>query len=160
MEERVDWLVMLLIGLLILIWIAYGIRSWLFKPLPARVPDMPINDVIPDHPAVDLLEKAGYEVFGGKIKIPLLFEVDGEDFHSRLFIDFLARNDEDRTYLVKVARNRLPMDWTGSSIRDRLLPYFLLYPGCAGVLYVDVENAEVACIHFDWDEEDWNGYDE
>ncbi|MDR0267033.1 hypothetical protein [Paenibacillus sp.] len=160
MEQRADGLVMLLIGLLLLVWIVYGIRSWLFKPLPARVPDMPINEEIPDHPAVDMLEKSGYEVLGGKIKIPLLFDVDGEDFHSRLFIDFLARSSEGIIYLVKVARSRLPMDWTGSSIRDRLLPYFLLYPGCGGVLYVDVENDEVACIRFDWDEEDWNGYDE
>ncbi len=160
MEERADWLVMLLIGLLLLVWIAYGLRTWLFRPLPVRVPDMPINENIPEHPALDLLEKAGYEVLGGKIKIPLVFDVDGEDFHSRLFIDFIARNDENVLYLVKVARSRLPMDWTGSAIRDRLLPYFLLYPGCGGVLYVDVDNDEVACIHFDWDEEDAYGYDE
>lgn len=160
MEERSDLLVMLLIGLLLLIWIAYGIRNWLFKPMPARVPEMPINEEIPDHPAVYMLERAGYEVLGGKIKVPLYFEVDGEDFYSRLFIDMIVRNEENTLYLVKIARSRLPMDWTGSSIRDRLLPYFLLYPGCGGVVYVDVENDEVACIHFDWDEEDTFGYDE
>lgn len=116
MEERADWLVMLLIGLLLLVWLAHGLRTWLFRPLPARVPDMPINENIPDHPAVDMLENAGYEVLGGKIKIPLLFDVDGEDFHSRLFIDFIARNDENVLYLVKVARNGFR--WNGLAVRS------------------------------------------
>lgn len=160
MEGRADLLVMVLIGVLLIIWIAYGLRSWLFNPLPARVPEMPINEQIHDHPAVDLLEEAGYEVIGGKIKIPLLFEADGEEYHSRLFIDYVVRDDDEVLYLVKVARRRLPLEWTGSGLRDRLLPYFLLYPGSGGVLFVDADEGEIRRIHFDWDEEDWNGYDD
>ncbi|MNP64601.1 hypothetical protein D3C76_1601090 [compost metagenome] len=74
-----------------------------------------------------------------------------------MFIDYVALDEDGAIYLVKTARKRMPLEWTGSSLRDRLLPFFLLYPDCAGMLYVDIYEAEIRQIHFEWDEEEYIG---
>lgn len=159
MAGRGDLFIMAIMGILLIIGIISLLKKWLQNPVIGRNLSIPFSDYIPDHPAVELLQNNGFEVVGGRVKIPLYFEVDHEDYYSRLFIDYVATDDEGAVYLVKTARKRMPQEWTGSSLRDRLLPYFLLYPDCAGVLYVDVNEVEIRRIYFEWDEEEWNGHE-
>ncbi|MCK8486228.1 hypothetical protein M0651_03475 [Paenibacillus sp. MBLB2552] len=131
-----------------------GFRSWVRKPFSLRSGiGFEMNEEILEHPAVDLLEQAGYEVISDKLKVPLTFRVDGELLHSRLFIDYIVvKNGE--FYLVRTARERLPMEWTGSGLRRDLLPFLLLYPECAGVLYVDPDQGELKEISLTTDEDE------
>lgn len=131
-----------------------GFRSWVRKPFSLRSGiGFEMNEEILEHPAVDLLEQAGYEVISDKLKVPLTFRVDGELLHSRLFIDYIAvKNGE--FYLVRTARERLPMEWTGSGLRRDLLPFLLLYPECAGVLYADPDQGELKEISLTTDEDE------
>lgn len=160
MGGRADLFIMAIMGILLIIGIVSLLKRWLENPTIRRGLNIPFNDYIPDHPAVDFLQSKGFEVMGGRIKIPLYFESEHEDYYSRLFIDYVVTNEEGAVYMVKMARKRMPLDWTGSGLRDRFLPYFLLYPDCAGVLYVDLHEREIRHIYFEWDEEEWNGYDE
>ena len=48
--------------------------------------------------------------------------------------------------MVKTSRRKQPMEWSGPDLRDRLMPYLLLYPGCAGVLYVDTDEKSIRLI--------------
>ncbi|AJS57951.1 hypothetical protein [Paenibacillus sp. IHBB 10380] len=160
MEGRADIIVMALIGILLIVGVVYLIKNWLLNSSFTRGLEIPMNEYIPDHPAVELLHTAGYEVLGGRVKIPLYFEVDDDSYQSRLFIDYVVSGENGDVYLVKMARHRKPLEWTGSGIRDQLLPYFLFYPDCRGVLYLDVTNRDIRQIQFDWDEEEWQGKDE
>ncbi|MGN7761621.1 hypothetical protein ACTJKB_09220 [Paenibacillus sp. 22594] len=140
-----DKAVMVLIGLAVAIFIIYRIYIWLQSSPRSFIKDrLPLNKVILPHPSIDLLEAAGYEVIGGKLKIPLSFNVDGASMYSRLFIDYVASKEEDSYYLVILSRPRKTLDFTGSSLRDSLLPYLLIYPDCSGVLYV---NTVTSVIH-------------
>ena len=129
-----------------------GFRSWVRKPFTLRSGiGFEMNEEIIEHPAVDMLEEAGYEVVSDKLKVPLTFRVDGELLHSRLFIAYIAvKNGE--FYLVRTARERRPVEWTGSGLRRDLLPFLLLYPECAGVLYVDPEQGELKVISLTTDD--------
>ncbi|GIP48491.1 hypothetical protein IM700_007960 [Paenibacillus sp. DXFW5] len=131
-----------------------GFHSWVRKPFSLRSGiGFEMNEEILEHPAVDMLEQAGYEVISDKLKVPLTFRVDGELLHSRLFIDYIAvKNGE--FYLVRTARERLPMEWTGSGLRRDLLPFLLLYPECAGVLYVDPDQGELKEISLTTEEDE------
>ena len=129
-----------------------GFRSWVRKPFTLRSGiGFEMNEEIIEHPAVDMLEEAGYEVVSDKLKVPLTFRVDGELLHSRLFIDYIAVKNGD-FYLVRTARERRPVEWTGSGLRRDLLPFLLLYPECAGVLYVDPEQGELKVISLTTDD--------
>ncbi|AIQ69967.1 hypothetical protein PGRAT_21725 [Paenibacillus graminis] len=140
-----DKAVMALIGLAAAIFVIYRIYIWLQNSPRSFIKDkLPLNTVILPHPSIDLLEEAGYEVIGGKLKIPLAFTVDGSSMYSRLFIDYVASKEEDSFYLVILSRPRKTLEFTGSSLRDTLLPYLLIYPECSGVLYV---NTVTSAIH-------------
>ncbi|MNU00607.1 hypothetical protein D3C72_2437780 [compost metagenome] len=78
---------------------------------------------------------------------------DRELLESRLFIDHFAA-EEEKLYVVKVARDRKPLDWTGSGLRDQLLVYQLLYPEAEGILYVDPRQKTIEKIRFDVPEEE------
>ncbi len=96
-----------------------------------------------------MLEQSGYEVLSGKHRIPVYITLDdGEPLESRLYIDYFAKRDGD-TYIVKVDKERQPLEWTGSAIRDRLLPYHLLYRKADGILYVSVKERAIRKISFD-----------
>lgn len=97
---------------------------------------------------IDFLEFSGYEIIGGKHKIPISIEVDGHLLQTRLFIDGYAKLDQE-IFLVRVARERKPLEWTGSGIREYLLPYYLLYPQAAGILYVNIHMRTIKTITFD-----------
>jgi len=107
---------------------------------------IPLNKIILPHPSIDLLENEGYEVIGGKLKIPLSFNVNGAHMYSRLFIDYVATKEEGSLYLVILSRPRKSLDLTGSGIRDSLLPYLLIYPECSGVLYINTSSRTIQVI--------------
>lgn len=147
-----DGLLMLVIAGIGIYLLYRGFRSWVRKPFSLRTGiGFEMNEEIMEHPAVDMLEEAGYEVVSDKLKVPLTFRVNGELLHSRLFIDYIAvKNGE--FYLVRTARERYPVEWTGSGLRRDLLPFLLLYPECAGVIYVDPEQGELKVISLTTDD--------
>lgn len=152
-----DKAVVALMGLAAAIFIIYRIYIWLQSSTHSFIRDrVPINKVIQPHPSIGLLEDAGYEVVGGKLKIPLSFQVNGAPIYSRMFIDYVACRDEERFYLVILSRPRKELEFTGSGIRDTLLPYLLIYPDCSGVLYVDTVNSRLHVIEFGKDDGESN----
>ena len=153
MEGQYDKVVIAFFGFMVLIWIFYGVRKWFQDPVPERMPDLVLNEEIQEHPALGILEREGYEIIGGKLKVPLSFQVNQNTLYSRLFIDYVAEK-EDEIYIVKTSRSRMPVEWTGSGIRDRMLLYLLLYPTCDGLLYVDTEEDTVKRISL-LDEDDY-----
>lgn len=152
-----DKVVMACIGVALSIFIVYRIYIWLqSSPRSFMRDQIPFNKVIIPHPSIDLLEDEGYEVVGGKLKIPLSFNVNGSQLYSRLFIDYVATKEEGSLYLVILARPRKPLDFTGSGLRDTMLPYLLIYPECSGVLYVNVATASIQVIKLGKDDGESN----
>ncbi|MNN17822.1 hypothetical protein D3C81_1310180 [compost metagenome] len=154
MEEHWDGLLMVLIAGIVLFISYRSFRTWVKKPLTLRSRlGFQMNEIIVDHPAVHLLERAGYEVVSDKLKVPLTFKVNNSLLHSRMFIDYIVLRDGE-LYLVRTARERSVIEWTGSGIRKELLPYLLLYPECAGVLYVDEDHGEIKEITLTTDDDE------
>jgi hypothetical protein len=145
-----DQLVLLLIIGIIGIAVFIALRRWLnaiSQPKWELIPD----DEIPVTEAVAMLEKAGYEVMTMKRKIPIRMILDDQDeLFSRYYVDHFAQSGS-KWYVVKVARSRKPLEIRGSSIRDQLLPYQLIYLEAAGVLYVDVALNKIVKIQFELD---------
>lgn len=109
---------------------------------------IPRHANIPEDDVVELLEAAGFEVLAGKTKIPISMTVGERDhLESRLFIDYFVQKEDD-VYLVKVAKDRKPLEMTGSAVRDMLLPYTLIYPEAQGILYVDMTVNKIKKITF------------
>jgi hypothetical protein len=156
-SEVVDWgdsmqsgdqLVLLLIIGIIGIAVFIALRSWLKTRSHGKWALVP-DDEIPVTDAVALLENAGYEVMTTKRKIPIRIIVDEEqELFSRYYVDHFAQSGEE-WYVVKIARSRNPFEMRGSSIRDQLLPYQLIYLEAAGVLYVDVSLQKIVKIQFE-----------
>ena len=103
-----------------------------------------------DSDVIDLLEQAGYSVVRGKHKIPIYIDADGEPLESRLIIDGLAERDDD-LYVIRIERERRPMEWTGSSIREHLLPFHLMYREAAGILYIERRSGFLRQVRFEID---------
>ena len=101
-----------------------------------------------DEPGVQVLEANGYTVSSGKHRVPIVVGWNGNRLQSRLYIDYIAERD-GKLYVVKCARDRQPMEWTGSGIRDRLIAYALMLPESSGVLYVDAADGTVHEITFE-----------
>lgn len=160
MNERYDGLVMVLIGVVAILLLSWRLNRWLMSPLSSQLPGVPINERIQDHPAIELMEQEGYEVIGGKVKINLTFDTDEIPVHSRLFIDYVASDGSGDLYLVKLSRDRLPLEWTGSGIRDKLMPFMVMYPECAGLLYIDLNVNAIRRVSMDWSDEEWTLDDE
>jgi hypothetical protein len=145
--EKGDITVILMILIVFVGFISLRFRHWLITPKVKRFRIPRGADIVEDD-TVELLEGAGFDVLAGKTKIPITMTLnDAEDFQSRLYIDYIAQKN-DELYLVKVARERKPLELKGSSIRDMLLPYCLLYPEAAGVLYVDMNQLKIKKITF------------
>lgn len=143
-----DWFIMLVAGAFLLFWAYRGVYRWLHQPVSVnRLTLGKGGKLEEDDENILLLEKAGYEVLSGKHRVPIGIELDGQSLNSRLYIDYIAEQD-GKMYIVKTARERMPMDWTGSGVRDRLLVYSLLLPECTGVLFVDVKDQIIRQITF------------
>jgi len=143
-----DPIVVVLIVALMLVWLYVAAKRkyrnrW-------RAPDIPRHSevFVPSDEAVRLLEEAGYDILAGKVRLPVYVELDGNVLESRLFIDAFAEKDGE-TYIVRLARERKPIEMTGSSLRDHLLVYHLLYPQTAGVLYVDLPAGAIRVVKFE-----------
>ncbi|MBD2869567.1 hypothetical protein [Paenibacillus arenilitoris] len=145
-----DWVIMLVAGIVLAIWMFRAFYRWLHAP--ASVNRLKLGkggELDPNDENVRLLEEAGFEVTSGKHLVPIPIELDGVPLGkgSRLYIDYIAEKD-NRIYVVKTARDRMPMDWTASGVRDRLLVYALLLPECTGVLFVDAKDKVIRTITF------------
>lgn len=148
MGHAADWFVMIAAGSLIAVWLFRRLYAWLHEPPASRVYLLG-DGVEPDEQdeTVRFLTDSGYDVVSGKHRIPIAIELDGEPLQSRLFIDYVAVKD-GKTWLVKTARDRMPIDWTGSGVRDRLLIYALLVPTAEGIVYADPRERSLRTVTF------------
>jgi hypothetical protein len=137
-----DTLVLFLLIGVILYFIGKQIPFWPRKNDGQDGEPLRIKGEVPD-----LLRSHGYEVVRAKEKVPLEIDVDEETYESRLYIDYVARRDE-QWYIVIVARERKPLRMSGAGLRDFFLPYYLLYQP-DGILYVNKEKQTVKLVQFD-----------
>lgn len=145
--EQGDVKVILLILIIVVGIIFWRFQRWLDGPKKKRR-RIPRHSEIPQDEVVELLEGAGFDVLAGKTKIPISMTInEREQLESRLFIDYFAQKEE-QIYLVKVAKERKPLEMTGSAIRDILLAYSLIYPEADGLLYVDMALNKIKKITF------------
>ncbi|CAI6062388.1 hypothetical protein PAECIP112173_01840 [Paenibacillus sp. JJ-100] len=159
MDGQYDTMVIGVLAVCLIVWLFLALRSWMNRPIPVNLAELKLNENIQDSPALQLLEANGYEVIGGKMKIPLAFEADDSILYSRLFIDYVAEREDSR-YLVKTSRRRQPLERSGPVIRDRFLPLLLMYPGCEGLLYVDLEDSDIMVIRLmEYQEDVYDGED-
>jgi hypothetical protein len=145
-----DWFIMLAAGCLLVIWLFRMFYRWLHEPAGVNRLTLGKGGVLsPDDENIALLEQKGYTVRSGKHLVPVPIKLDDVPLGkgSRLYIDYIAIMD-NKTYIVKTARDRKPMDWTASGIRDRLLVYSLLLPECDGILFVDARDKVIRKISF------------
>lgn len=148
LNHAADWFIMAAAGGLIAVWLIRRFRAWLHEPPASRVYMLGDGtEPEPDDETVRFLAQRGYEVVSGKHRVPIEIEVDGELLETRLYIDYVAVRD-GRTWLVKTARDRMPIDWTGSGVRDKLLIYALLVPSAEGILYADPKEGRLRAITF------------
>lgn len=150
MNRYGDWVIMMIAGLLLISWCYRVVYKWLHTPVNINRVKLGNGGAIADDDKnVSLLESNGYSVLSGKHVIPIPIELDDTPLGkgARMYIDYIAEKDE-LTYIVKTARDRMPMDWTASGVRDRLLVYALLLPDCAGVLFIDAPNKLIRKITF------------
>lgn len=137
MQKSGDVYMIFAIVVLIAIWGWFRFRRWLYAPMSNRLP-FPSGDGVSAEEVVDILQQEGYEVVSGKQRVPIRIAIDGKSLQTRYFIDCFAKK-QNELYVVKLARSRHPVEWTGSGVRDRLLPYAMLFSGTSGILYVDIE---------------------
>ena len=141
-----DVIVLFIIAIGLLFFIIFKLKNWLFG---VRLPDLRHAEK-PTGEAVTLLKRGGYEVIAGKLRVPLRILVNEKEMKSRYFIDYLAKKD-GKLYIVKLSRERQPMKWTGSAVRDHLFPYVFLFDHIEGILYVDVDKKSINRIVFEFD---------
>ncbi|MGG4142999.1 hypothetical protein ABEW34_07685 [Paenibacillus algorifonticola] len=148
MDKYGDWLIMLVASALLILWLFRLFHRWLHEP--ASFNRLKLGKGVPLDPNDEnilFLEQSGYHVVSGKHRIPIQIDLDGQELDSRLYIDYIAELDGE-LYVVKTARDRMPMDWTGSGIRDRLLVYALLLPKCQGILFINVKERSIRKVVF------------
>lgn len=145
-----DWFVVMLVVIVFLFWGVSSFRHW-FENGPKKprfVVPQGEEDVEPNE-VTELLEGAGFDVISAKVRIPIIMTLnDGEQYQSRLYIDYFVEK-KDELYVVKVSRERKPLELTGSGIREALLPYYLLVPEASGVLYVDIHAGKIKKFKFE-----------
>lgn len=143
-----DTFVVLLLIVTALVWFFARGRIWYKKPRPSFAIPQHDEIFVPSEEAVLLLNAQGYEIVAGKAKLPVTVILDGQEMESRLFVDAFVMQD-DELYVVKLARDRKPLEMTASALRERLLVYSLLYPEASGVLYVDTTLNSIRKITFE-----------
>ncbi|GIQ70672.1 hypothetical protein DUZ99_15055 [Xylanibacillus composti] len=150
MNGMSDLLILLLLVALCGGWLLWRARRWLGNA--SRKPPIP-KEALADKPTAAvrrILEEHGYKVVGGKYRQPLRIEAGDSVYQSRYYVDGFAA-DREGVYVVKASKPKLPMEWTGSAIRDRLLPYIGIYQGIDGLIYVDTELKTAKKIKVEWD---------
>lgn len=147
MQAKDSWVILLILAVAAI---------WLYIRVKRQQGDLPLYRSVPRHDeilvaseeALELIEQAGYGWIAGKVKIPITITLDGTTLESRLFADGFVEKDR-QWFVVKFARERKPIDMTGSGLREHLLVYSLLYPEAAGVLYVDVAGRSIRTVQFE-----------
>lgn len=149
-----DFLVIWLVLLGVFFWITIPLRRKLKEGIvPVRQIQIPVDDEIEWNETVELLEGAGFDVLSARKRIPISISVgDTEMLESRLFVDYFAQKDGEY-YIVKLFKDRKPVEFTGSGLRDAFLSYALVYPEVAGILYVDMEIKKIKKIKFEIESE-------
>lgn len=145
-----DWMIMLIAGCLFVFWLFRMFHRWLHEPASVNRLKLGKGGVLAaDDENIILLEQSGYEVSSGKHLIPVPIKVNGVPLGkgSRIYIDYIAVKD-NCSYVVKTARDRMPIDWSPSGVRDKLLVYALLLPECDGILFVDAKEKLIRKITF------------
>lgn len=152
MNSQVDILMFGVVCIALFIWLIFVVRRWLSKP---RIWNMPWLDQAedPDPDVVDILEQEDYTVIAGKLVIPIRIRADNQSMRSRLYVDGVAQG-ESGFYFIKLARDRRPVEWTGSGLRDAFLPYCVISRHIKGILYVQMGTKQVSKITLRWDEEE------
>jgi hypothetical protein len=144
-----DIYVLVLLMLILFGWMYIKLKRHYTEDAEWQVPNgIAAGDL--DSEVVVLLEQAGFTLIEGKQKIPIRIHADSDTLESRVFIDGLVER-EDELFVVRLARERRPMEWTGSSIRDHLLVIQLLYRSAAGVIYIDPRSGFLHQIRFEMD---------
>jgi hypothetical protein len=140
-----DGFVIILIILIVGFWLYLYIRNRMKGTMESEGEGLPLPEGTPvsSDEVTRLLEENGFKVISGKQRIPIHITI------NEYFVE-----QDGMYYTVKVARERKPMEATGSSIRDHLLVFHLLYPQTSGILYVDPQQQRIQCIRFQIDNED------
>lgn len=129
-------------------WVIRRFDRWLHEPPGSKLRKLALAGGVELDETTQLLQTHGYEVLSGKHRISLGVVVDeGPVMPTRLYFDYLAIK-ENKYYLVKIDRQRQPMDWTASGLRERLLVYALLFPDCEGMLIVIPQDQQLKIVRF------------
>lgn len=146
MTSQGDTIVLAMIIIAFVIWAYIILKRWTDRPPLRKMPF--ISNAAPlSEELKTLLRAHGYTPIGGKLKIPLKITVDGRHLTSRMFIDGFAQKQQE-LFVVRLHRNRQPIEWTGAGVRNHLLSYALLYEETAGVLYVNEHENDVTEVRF------------
>ncbi|MFC5467874.1 hypothetical protein ACFPPD_04025 [Cohnella suwonensis] len=148
MEKFGDGLLIMIAAGLIVWWAIRRFDRWLHEPPGSRLRKLAQAGGVERDDAVELLEDQGFEVLSGKHRIPLGVVVGDEpSMPTRLYFDYLVSRD-DKYYLVKLDRPRQPILWTASGLREKLLPYALLFPDCEGIVVASAQERQVKIVRF------------
>ncbi|MFS1512231.1 hypothetical protein VQL36_07350 [Chengkuizengella sp. SCS-71B] len=148
MPHEKDLLVLLLIVISVLVWFFFLVRKWFKTAMRSNIPLHEASE--PKGKAISILERYGYDVIAGKLVVPIQINMDGADFSSRFYIDYIATKD-NKDYIVLLAKHRQEINWkAGSSIRDHFFNYAILYDKIEGIIYVDLSNNTIKKIIFQW----------
>ncbi|WP_284640413.1 hypothetical protein [Paenibacillus silviterrae] len=144
-----DGVVIFLLIAALMAWLILYIKKKMQETVEAGGPIGLIQEEeVPEDETTILLEEHGYRTVCGKKRIPIDIQVNGvEVLQSRLFLDYIVEKDE-QYYVVKLAKERKPMEMTGSSVREHLLIYQYIVPKMNGVIYVQLAARQIDVFEF------------
>lgn len=150
-----DGFIVILLVVVLAFWLFVYLRGKIRETVEQEPPlEWLMEETVPDDEATRLLGEHGYRVLCGKRRVPVSIAVnDSETLQSRLFIDYMVERDGEY-FAVKLAKDRKPMEKTGSAVRDRLFVYQLLDAQTDGVLYVNLQDQLIDCYRFSLTEPD------
>lgn len=121
-----------------------------FRPFLRRLPiQIGWVNLYETDPLEQLLHRKGYRLIRKHIRVPILFSAGDETHKTRIFVDGVAKK-EGKWYLVRIARARKPLLYTGSGMRDEFIPFALLRKW-DGILYVNLKEESLQQISFQVD---------
>lgn len=140
MLHKGDLISLFLLILLLLYLLKRSFRKALINPVVLES-NRRIQGEVPD-----LLRDNGYEVVAAKQRLPIQVHVGEQTFDSRIYADFIARQNNDH-YVVIVAKARKPLRLSGATVRDQFLAHVLAFQA-AGVLFVEPDRKTLQSITF------------
>lgn len=149
MPYNTDAWVFLIIVVAVAVWIGYGISRWLDKP-PSSINFLLQSAPPGSGPNKRLLEQHEYEVLSGKVRIPIKVRHNEQTLNTRVYLDYVVKQEDD-IYVVKVAKDRDQIQWSGSGIRDQFMALAFLHDQIAGVIYLDTKQQTLHRIQFEFE---------